>query len=71
MKQEMFFVVKRNSLTSKMEENGLMTKLFPLHFSHRGKNTFYNVLIYNVEKDKNRINLTSVFEKDFFVKTLN
>ena len=43
MKQEMFFVVKRNSLTSKMEENGLMTKLFPLHFSHRGKNIFYNV----------------------------
>ena len=43
MKQEMFFVEKRNSLTSKMEENGLMTKLFPLHFSHRWKNIFYNV----------------------------
>ena len=43
MKQEMFFVEKRNSLTTKMEENGLMTKLFPLHFSHRWKNIFYNV----------------------------
>ena len=73
MKQEMFFVEKRNSLTSKMEENGLMIKLFPLHFSHRWKKTF-SIMYKNIKlplqltKVKHRINLTNVFRRIFFVK---